>query len=353
MNFTVSPFLLADPSTCLRYRVLREIYQVPEEDEEVVEVAAQRNNDPLAASLTRLQQADGSWAAQALSTGWGGGSPVLATGLALARLGYLGFDHNHPAVAKGAEFLFEHQREDGAWELHRRGVMTDGITGMPEEAGYSMIPLQTAVPLRGLAACGYAADARCERAYDWLLAQRLPDGAWPTGMAAGVHGYVGGYRRLAHSRWGCRSNTTGALICLAYHPDRAQSPEAKRALDHVLGRETREKDSVGFETARMVGAEPLKGFISYFARFDLGLILDLCWRVGATMDDERVAGLVQFIRENLGPYGLWDYSAHPQASKWVSFDLTRSLLRIDTSGEWQPQEPRTPFQAYPKKQKRY
>jgi hypothetical protein len=300
-----------------------------------------------------LQQADGSWATEALSTSWGGGSRILATGLAMAKLGYLGFDKTHPAVQMGADFLFRQQREDGAWELHRRGVTLDGVAGMAEEAGYSMIPLQTAVPLRGLSACGYAQDERCERAYDWLLAQRLPDGAWPTGVAAGVLGFVGGYRRLAHSRWGCRSNTTGALICLAKHPVRAHSVEAKQALDHLLTRETREIRSVGYETARMVGAEPLQGFISYFARFDLGLILDLCWRVGATSEDERVASLAQFVQDNLGPYGMWDYTAHPQASKWVSFDLIRSLLHIDQAGDWQAQEPFTPFQPYPKKQKRY
>jgi hypothetical protein len=47
-----------------------------------------------------------------------------------------------------------------------------------------MMPLQTALPLRELAACGYAADPRSELAYDWLLAQRLEDGAWPTGVRA-------------------------------------------------------------------------------------------------------------------------------------------------------------------------
>jgi hypothetical protein len=47
-----------------------------------------------------------------------------------------------------------------------------------------MVPLQTALPLRALAMCGYATDPRAERAYAWLLAQRLEDGAWPTGKRA-------------------------------------------------------------------------------------------------------------------------------------------------------------------------
>jgi hypothetical protein len=35
---------------------------------------------------------------------------------------------------------------------------------------------------------GFAEDPRAEQAYAWLLAQRLPDGAWPTGIASGTYG---------------------------------------------------------------------------------------------------------------------------------------------------------------------
>jgi hypothetical protein len=216
-----------------------------------------------------------------------------------------------------------------------------------------MVPLQTAIPLRGLAACGCAADPRAERAYEWLLDKRLEDGAWPTGIASGVYGYVAGYRRLAHSQWGCRSNTTGSLICLSLHPTRRAGAAARRALDLLLGRETRETLPLGFEVARTIGAEPVRGFFTLFARFDLGLVVDLCWRVGATLEDERVVDLVEFVRDLQGYYGLWEYAARPQASRWVTFDLLRSLSRLDESGVWLSAEPRTPFQPYPSRQKRF
>lgn len=220
-----------------------------------------------------------------------------------------------------------------------------------------MVPLQTALPLRGLAACGYATHRRSECAYQWLLAQRLPDGAWPTGIASGTYGYVAGYRRLPHSRWGCRSNTTGALSCLVRHPHRRTSSESRRALDLLLVRETREAHALGFEIARLVGAEPARGFLTHYARFDLAQILDLCWRVGATTDDERIAELVEFVEGLQGAYGLWEYAAHPQASRWVTFDLLRSLSRLGAgrgaAGSWLSLEPRTPFQPYPRLQRRY
>ena len=230
--------------------------------------------------------------------------------------------------SRGAEYLFSQQQADGSWPLAEEAALTDGNSEMPANERYSMIPLQTAFPLRGLAACGYATDPRAERAYEWLLAQRLPDGAWPTGLAAGVYGYVAGYRRLAHSRWGCRSNTTGALMCLALHPQRRTSEPARRALDLLLGRETRELTSLGLEVARLVGAEPAHGFFTYFARFDLALLLDLCGRVGISKDEPRLADLLEFIHSLQGKYGLWETPDWPQAARWLTFDLLRSLLRL-------------------------
>ena len=112
---------------------------------------------------------------------------------------------------------------------------------------------------------------------------------------------------------------------------------------------------------RIIGAELAHGFMTTFARFDLIQMLDLCWRVGATMDDPRVSEIVSFVGELQGSYGLWEYTARPQVSRWVTFDLLRSLLRLKGSErltesereEWISLEPRTPFQSYPQRKKRY
>ncbi len=352
MNQTMSTrlsLLLADPSPCLRLLVLRELLSYPDDDPEVQELLEVRARDPLVVDLFDRQSEDGSWEADGRL--WQGGRQ-RATYLALMRLGYVGFDAAYPAVRRGAEYLFSLQQDNGAWPIPRGG----GEGG--EHEGYVMVPLQTALPLRALAMCGYGSDPRAERAYTWLLAKRLDDGAWPTGIAGGpetdgVYGYVAGYRRLAHSRWGCRSNTTGSLLCLAHHLERRTGPEARRALDLLLGRETREAQNVGLEVARLVGAEPTRGFFTFFARFDLALLLDLCWRVGATTDDSRVADLVAFVTGLRGEYGLWGYPAQPQVSRWVTFDLVRSLARLSAAGDWIGDEPRTPFQPYPARRKRF
>jgi hypothetical protein len=121
----------------------------------------------------------------------------------------------------------------------------------------------------------------------------------------------------------------------------------------LLGRETRVTHTLGFEVARLIGVEPARGFFTHYARFDLAQVLDLCWRVGASRDDERIAGLITFVQQLQGPYGLWTYAPRPQASRWVTFDLLRSFSRLDETTDWLSLEPRTPFQAYSKRIRRF
>ncbi len=338
---------MADRSPSLRTLVLQELLKRSDSDSEVQELKKLRESDPVVSHMLALQSSDGSWRESAMEGSVPGGS-VQATSQALTRLGYLNFDKEHSALKRGAEYLFSKQCRNGSWPLPRKGPAEEA-TRRP----YTMMPLQTALPLHGLAACGYSEDMRTELAYEWLLEQRLEEGVWPTGKAGKVYGYVAGYRRLAHSRWGCRSNTTASLICLALHPKRSSSPEARRALDMLLGCETCDKANIGFNVARTIGAEPQSGFITYFARFDLALLLDLCWRIGASRNDERVADLVDFVAGLQGPYGIWEYKSHPEASRWVTFDVLRSLSRLDDSTEWLSMEPRTPFKAYLNRRKRF
>ena len=339
------PLLLADPSPNLRRLVLRELLGRPATDAEVCELAALRDTDPLVHDLLALQEADGSWPARE-----GGGDAwrgIRTTAQALVSLGYLGLGPEHPAVQRGAEYLFAQQETDGSWPLPKSKAEREF------REAYSMIPLQTGLPLRALAAAGYAADPRSERAYEWLIEQRLPDGGWPSGTKGSKHVFPGGYRRLAHSQFGCRTNTTFAVASLALHPGRRTSESARRGLDLLLAHETLQAHTLGYEVARTVGVERAGGFFTYFARYDAGLILDLCGRIGASLEDERVGELVDWVQGLQGACGLWTYAAHPEVSRWVTFDLLRSLSRIEAKSDWVSQEPRTPFQPYPKRPRRY
>jgi hypothetical protein len=347
---TWTPFLLADPSPSLRLLVLRDLLNRSESDEEVLELQGLQKTDPFITKFLDLQNEDGSFRG-----GEGGGGilgTIRLTAQALMGLGYLGLDSNHPAIQRGAEYLFTQQQPDGSFPLVTQGAVLDGGR-LDEDVKYHMIPLQTALPLLGLAWAGYASDSRSEKAYEWLLTEELPQGGWPSGRHADQYVFAGGYRRLAHSKFGCRTNTTAAVSVLALHPTRRTSESARRGLDLLLAHEHRPAHALGFEVARIIGVEPPRGAFTYFKRYDVAQILDLSWRIGANLGDPRIAENVKFVKDLQGSYGLWEYTRHPEVSRWITFDILRSLSKLDQKTDWFTMEPRTPFQAYPKKPKRF
>lgn len=343
------PLLLADPSPSLRLLVLRDLLNRPDSDEEIQELKKLQPADPMVEKFLALQEKDGSF-----RSGEGGGAilgRIRMTAQALMGLGYFGLGPESPSVKKGAEFLFAQQEPDGAFPLITQGAVLDG--GKAADVKYHAMPVQTALPLLGLAWAGYATDRRAEAAYEWLLREELPDGGWPSGRHKNKLIFSAGYRRLPHSTFGCRTNTTAAVSALALHPTRRTSESARRGLDKLLAQEQRQAHTLGFEVARIVGAEPPRGGFTYFKRYDVGQILDLSWRIEANLEDARITDIVKFVKDLQGPYGLWEYQRHPEVSRWVTFDLLRSLSRLDQKTDWFSLEPRTPFQAYPKKPRRF
>ena len=318
MNETAA-LLLADPSPALRVRVLTELLDAPPNDPEVVDLAARRHEDPNTSRLLQIESRD-----------------LRDLSWTLCRLGYLGFDRSDAAVAGIAERVFDRQLASGSFPL-------SAFSRTKTESRYSMIPLQVAVPLRGLAAVGYATDARAARAYAWLLDQRLDDGAWPLGIASGQPGYIAGYRRLPGSK-GCRVNTEAAIACLALHPEHRRSDAARTALDLLLQRETRDEWALGSEVQRLTGIEPVPGFITSYARFDLAFVLELASRIGASAEDARVGDLIGFLDRRRGSGGLWEHPERPDLDRWLTFDILASLRRLE-GGDWAGTAPRLPFRA--------
>jgi hypothetical protein len=316
MNDVIA-LLLCDPSPALRARVLRELLDAPPDDPELVDLVVRRGAMAEAKQLLATESRD-----------------LRELAWTLCRLAHLGFDRAEPGVARIAEAVLDRQLSNGSFPLAAFGRSKT-------EPRYSMVPLQVSLPLRGLAAAGYATDSRAERAYDWLLDQRLDDGAWPLGTAAGQPGYIAGYRRLPGSK-GCRVNTEAAIACLALHPERRRSAEARAALDLLLQRETRDEWALGTEVARLTGTDPVPGFITSYARFDLAFILELASRIGASVDDPRVGDLVAFLQVRRGSGGLWEHPERPDLSRWLTFEILLGLRRLE-AGDWTGGAPRLPF----------
>ncbi|MGI8870784.1 MAG: hypothetical protein ACR2F6_18575 [Mycobacteriales bacterium] len=341
MNMTA--LLLADPSPSLRWRTAVELEGAPDDDDEVKAWRAEIDrSEDIGALVARLSVE---------------GRP-RAAGYLLCRLAYLGY--RGPELTTAVEGLFALQQPDGSWpvwldddEQPRRRAQSRA----PRTEGPRFITMQTVVPLRGIAAAGFYTDPRAERAYEWLLGERLPDGSWPAGPKADLGGPgrpsqpEREYRRLTRGE-GCRSATTGAVACLALHPERRRSDAARIGVDHLLARETRDESTVGWELSRLVGLERALGQLTFYVTFDLAFLLELTSRCGLSSDDRRVRDLVTWLETRRGPYGLWQHPTHPQLSGWLSFDLESSLRRLG-DGDWVGNEEPAAVTPYRRGRRRY
>ena len=327
--------LLADRSPGLRYRALVELEGVAPDDPEAAALAAEIPASPEVQRVVAI-----------------GGRGPISLAYMLRSLAFIGLRRGDPLVDRAAEQVFSSQRGDGSWPDTGPGGADVPASWLPPGGHYEWHPLQTALPLQGLAAAGYGTDPRAERAYEWLLDRRVDDGTWAYGKVPGRRpGAVAGYRRMAESE-GCRVSTTGALVCFAYHPERRTSPEARSALDVLMRRETREELTLGHEVSRLLGYQKATGFATFYAVFDLALVLDLATRIGMSLEDDRLAELVRFLQSRRGEFGLWEHPTYPHLARWLTLDILASLRRAE-AGDWEGSEFRLPFTAYPRGTRRY
>jgi len=343
----MNALLLGDPSPSLRWRAAVELEGANDDDEEVRAWRASIDASAEVASLLARLEVSGDKPQEA--------------GYVLCQLAYLGYDGAE--LAAGVDRIFEHQQPDGSWPTwledqpsskRRRGSPPPEL---PRAESYRVITMQTLLPLRGVAAAGFATDPRAERAYDWLVGQRLNDGSWTGSHKAdlGLDGRSSGedpdYRKLTRGD-GCRSATTGAVACLALHPERSRSDTARIGVDHLLARETHEPATLGWEVSRLVGLERASGRFTFYVTFDQAFLLDLASRCGVSPEDRRVRDLVAYLETLRGPYGLWEHHAHPQLSRWLTFDLECSLRRL-ADGDWIGNEEAAVFTPYKTSRRRY
>jgi squalene-hopene/tetraprenyl-beta-curcumene cyclase len=127
-------------------------------------------------------------------------------------LAVLGVDRGHPAVARGLRYLYAQQEPEGSW-FGRWGV--NHVYGVG-----AVLPALAAIgePMDGLAV---------RRAVRWLVERQNRDG----GFGEGCESYVD--PRARGRGPSTPSQTAWALLALVA-ADRADSPAARRAADHLL-----------------------------------------------------------------------------------------------------------------------
>jgi len=119
--------------------------------------------------LERVQMPDGSWFGR-----WGV-NYIYGTWSSLAGLNAAGIDHSHLMLRKAADWLVRIQNEDGGWGEDCDSYKLDykGYEPAPSTAS------QTAWALLGLMAAGEVDHPAVARGIQWLQTNQQADGLWP------------------------------------------------------------------------------------------------------------------------------------------------------------------------------
>ena len=149
----------ADPS--VRYRVLRELLDRPDDDPEVRRARSQIGVKGWAAKILREQHPDGHWTTAGTAADDLYVPKYVATNWRLIVLSDLGVPGTHPRIRK-AVALYE-----------RRWTGKNGVFG-----GRGSETCITGNALRVLTRFGHLADPEAQHSVDWLVRRQKRDGGW-------------------------------------------------------------------------------------------------------------------------------------------------------------------------------
>lgn len=299
-------WLLELENSPVRYWTLVDVLDRPPDDLEVRATRAAISTYPPVAELLASQKRDGYWVKQDYylpRTGRG-------TFWVLSVLGDLGLTGEDEHIRWACDFMFTHQRENGAF-CRRRRVSGQGMVWQ-EHAG----PCTHARIVRFLIQFGYADDPRVRKAIDWLLMTQRDDGMWFCGSA---------------DRRGCLRATLDVLRVAALDPWTAAQPgipQATAAVCDLLMEPRMSRYHVGDAWGTW---ECLK--YPYFG-FSVISALDTLARLGYTLNQPKITAAVEYLLSRQLPDGAWpldkswprppiNFGRAGEPNKWLTLDALR------------------------------
>ncbi len=151
--------------------------------------------------LLREQEPEGCWFGR-----WGT-NYIYGTWSVLAALNAVGLPREHPAIRRAVAWLLAKQRADGGWGESGASYWAD----RPKGEGPASTPSQTAWALLGLMAAGEVDHPATARGIEYLIAEQAPQGLWeekeytavgfPRVFYLRYHGYAAFFPLFALARY--------------------------------------------------------------------------------------------------------------------------------------------------------
>jgi hypothetical protein len=303
-----TPWLLKPENPPIRYLALRDLLQRPLDDPELTAARASVLDWPPLVELLNAQHDRGYWAKHDFYL------PRASRGTfwVLTVLGDLGLTREIEPIQRACGFMFEQQREDGAF-CRRRRVPKEGVIW--EETSE---PCTQARIVRFLIQFGYGEDPRVKKAVDWLLKRQREDGMW--------------HCRGEEGR-GCLRATIDVLRAVSLVPELADHPgiqQGSEAVSQLSMQPGMDRYHVGEKWGTWESLKyPTFGFSVLSA-------LDTLGRLGMTVEDPGVRKGLDYLLSRQLPKGPWpldeswpesplDFGEIGQPNKWITLDAMRVL----------------------------
>lgn len=311
--------LKADPTEWLlerdcppiRYRTLIEILNCRIDDPEVIAAKVEFMTSPPVAELLAAQEGEGYWGKRDFYLPRAG----RGTFWVLSVLGDLGLTAADEHVRRACDFMFTHQRENGAF-CRRRFIPGEGAVWQ-----INTEPCTQARIVRFLIQFGYADDPRVRLALDWLLLRQRDDRMW--------------FCRVGGDR-GCLRATLDILRVAELDPPTALRPGINQACAGVCELLMKPRMS-RYHVGEAWGTwECLK--YPYFG-FSVISALESLARLGCTLAEPGVAAAAEYLLERQAPSGSWpaddvwpgspiDVGLPGQPNKWLTLDALRVVMML-------------------------
>lgn len=282
----------ADPS--VRWRVLRELLERPDDDA-AVEARRQIGREGWAARILREQHPEGHWSTPGTSADELYRPKYVATNWRLIVLSDLGVRGTHPRVGKALKLF-----------LRRTGGPSGGFGGRGSETCF------TGNAVRMLAQFGREDDPVVKPAIDWLVRRQKGDGGW--------HCFPS--RRGTLDAW-------EALAAFATLPPSARTPAIERAIER--GAEFYLDRGLLREGRPYAPWTRLHYPVHYY--YDLLVGLDMLTALGYG-DDPRIRPALRRLVSMRNRDGSWNLDAHHPDSEDPAYEFRGPFypLGLETPG---------------------
>jgi hypothetical protein len=306
-----TPWLLEPENPPVRFLTMRDLEDRPADDPELRAAREAIPSWQPVAALLEDQHPEGYW----VKPDYYLPRTSLGTFWVLTVLADLGLTRANDHIQRACDFMFDQQRENGAF-CRRRRIPKQGIVW--EE---SSEPCTQARIVRFLIQFGFGEDPRVVQAFEWTLERQREDGTW---FCRGDKGK------------GCLRATIDVLRAAALIPDMKDHPGIQRGAA-VVSMLSMQPGMYRYHVGDTWGTwESLK--YPYFG-FSALSALDALGRLGWTSEDPGVRKALDYILSRQGMDGRWpldetwpepalDFGDSGKPNKWITLDAMRVIKML-------------------------